>query len=225
MKKIIILLLIIPSSLFCQINDNLSSVYLEIKETTDGWLDVFPNLIPIGWSDDGKFAYKITMCDDMCGCCTDGVSIINTITDKQVQYLDFGEGGGQFGEISKNDSIMEVRKTLKRNNIIIGSSGKFIKSNKINNYNIILNQERIKSNSEWGYGIEYNLIVGNYDGYKTVSKGIIEDNEIDLQYLGYFKSPFENRIIILFSSCYRGIEQTDYYSLKFVGCSLNPKTF
>ena len=32
--------------------------------------------------------YKITMCD-MCGCCTDGVSIINTITDKQVQYLDF----------------------------------------------------------------------------------------------------------------------------------------
>ena len=69
------------------------------------------------------------------------------------------EGGGQFGEISKNDSIMEVRKTLKRNNIIIGRLRKFIKSNKINNYNIILNQERIKSNSEWGYGIEYSLVV------------------------------------------------------------------
>ena len=225
-KRIFFIILFIPLISHSQINDNLQSIYLDINETEDAWTHAIPNFYPIGWSKDGKFAYKITRCDDMCGCCTNGISIIDAITDQEVEYLDFGEGGGEFPDITTKDSSIKVRETLLRNDIVIGSVNTLINSEKINNYNIVLHQKKLNIQKYSGSDIEYNLMVGNNKiGYKTVSKGLIEDNHIDLQYLGYFINPYEDRILILISSCQRGIELTDYHYLNFFGCNLNPKTF
>ena len=224
MKSKLFLLIFLPFISFSQSNNDLKTLDLGI-DIVGGWDDVIPQFKPIGWSKDGKFAYKNTMCDDMCGCCWNGISIISAITDKKIQYLDFVGG---FGNISMKDSIMEVRKALSRNSIVVGSVGQFIKSNKINDYSIILNQNRIseREGANIGFDLEYKLIVGNNNiGYKTVSKGLVTDNDQDLQYLGYIKSPFENRILILFSDCSLGLEVTYRYNLYIVGCNLNPKTF
>ena len=95
--------------------------------------------------------------------------------------------------------------------------GKLIHSDKINQYNIILKQ---KSRSE------YTILVGNNKiGFKRVSEGVIEWQLADLNYIGYFKDPFEDRILILFSSVTFGEAETDWHTLHFVGCSLDPKTF
>jgi hypothetical protein len=228
MKKNILIFILIPLISLSQSNRSLETIDLGIIETPGGWDDVIPQFKPIGWSKDGKFAYRNTMCDDMCGCCTDGIAVISAITDETVEYLPCGEGGGDFREMSMKDSIMEVRKTLSRNSIVVGSVGQFIKSNQINDYNIILNQKRIsaREGANIGFDLEYKLIVGNNNiGYKTVSGGIITDLDQDLQYLGYIKSPFEDRILILFSDCSLGLEMTYRYDLYLVGCNLNPKTF
>ena len=227
MRSTLFLLIFLPFISFSQSNIDLKNLDLGI-DIGPGWTDVTPQFKPIGWSKDGKFAYRNTMCDDMCGCCTNGIAVISAITDETVEYLDFGEGGGDFGSISMKDSIMEVRKTLSRNNIVIGSVGQFVKSNKINDYNIVLNQKIIsaRDGGDIGFDLEYKLIVGNNNiGYKTVSKGLITDNHQDLQYLGYIKSPFENRILILFSDCSFGLESTYWHQLYIVGCNLNQKTF
>jgi hypothetical protein len=227
MKTKFLLLIFYPFLSFSQNNSDLKTLDLGIN-IVGGWTDVTPKFKPIGWSKDGKFAYKNTMCDDMCGCCTDGIAVISAITDETIEYLHFGEGGGDFGEISMKDSIMEVKKTLSRNNIVFGSVGQFIKSNKINDYEIVLNQKIIRPRDGYdiGFNLEYKLIVGNNKiGYKTVSKGLITDNNQDLQYLGYIKSPFEDRILIIFSDCSLGIEVTYTYSLYIVGCNLSKRSF
>ena len=78
-----------------------------------------------------------------------------------------------------------------------------------------------------GFSSEENCVLpGNKkSGYKKVSKGIKKNNIIDLQYHGYFLSPYEDRILILFSEGSRGIEKTDHYNLNFSGCNINKKTF
>ena len=65
--------------------------------------------------------------------------------------------------------------------------------------------------------------------YRSKSKmiGVLNSEECfdEFSYTGYYKSPFEMRIVLVFASSQilnRYDSSTNY---KFVGCSLNPSTF
>ena len=232
MKKLLLLLLCLPMIGFGQNISNFKTFDLGIN-IVGGWDDVVPLFTPIGWSKNGKFAYHNAMCDDMCGCCTNELIIFNSILDENIEYLDFVEieGDADIENVFTKDSI-EIKNILTQNNIVYGNMGQFIKSSKIDDYNIVLDQKKVldKYDDEWdlknSFDLEYKLMVGNNNiGYKTVSQDVINDNFQRLQYLGYIKSPFENRILILFSNCNLGIENTYTYSLYIFGCNLNLKTF
>jgi len=57
--------------------------------------------------------------------------------------------------------------------------------------------------------------------------GKLQSNDCDRPYycLGYYKSPFENRIALLFISYRNEEEETGYTYMQFVGANLNPSTF
>ena len=57
--------------------------------------------------------------------------------------------------------------------------------------------------------------------------GKLHSSECDLPYdlLGYYKSPFENRIALLFISYQNEEEELGHSYIKFVGANLNPSTF
>ena len=229
MKKLLLLLLCVPLIGFGQSNNNLPIIDLGIH--INEWkenepippFDVIPQFKPIGWNKDGNFAYQITKCDDMCGCCIDYICIRSIITDEVIDEIHFGEGG--YGrvpyDISFKDSINQVNMLLSKHKIQKTGFGKLIHSDKINQYDIILKQ------NNWGQSrSEYTILIGNNKtGFKRVSEGVVEWPRTDLNYIGYFKYPFENRILILFSSVISGHAETDWHTLHFVGCSLNPSTF
>jgi hypothetical protein len=234
MKKLLLLLIVIPLTFFGQSNNNLPIIDLDIAiEPEEGDdtpnFDVIPIFRPIGWNKDGEFAYKITKCDDMCGCCIDYICIRSIITDEVIDAIDFGEISDHvnkidFGEhrhVPYQDSTNKVNLMLSKHKIQKTGFGKLIHSDKVNQYDIILKQNNwMQSRSE------YTILIGNNKiGSKRVSEGVVEWPLADLNYIGYFKYPFENRILILFSSVIDGHAETNWHTLHFVGCSLDPKTF
>jgi hypothetical protein len=46
-----------------------------------------------------------------------------------------------------------------------------------------------------------------------------------INYVGYFKSPYEDRLLMVIYSKESDASQTYYSKYKFIGCSLNPSTF
>ena len=240
MKKLLLLLLLIPLTFFGQ-NNNLPIIDLDIAiEPEEGDdtpnFDVIPIFRPIGWNKDGEFAYKITKCDDMCGCCIDYICIRSIITDKVIDAIDFGEISDHvnkidFGEhrhVPYQDSTNKVNLMLSKHKIQKTGFGKLIHSDKINQYDIILKENKLKNYESYGWGREtrYTMLVGNDKiGFKKISEGIAEEPLGDLNYIGYFKYPFENRILILFTSATWEEEETNWHTLHFVGCSLDRRTF
>lgn len=231
MKKLLLLLLLIPLTFFGQNNKNLI-IDLGIYQTQDESMifDVIPQFKPIGWNKDGNFAYQITKCDDMCGCCINYISIKSVITDQVIDAICFGENGnGRVpDDISYKDSTNKVNLLLAKYKIQQTGFGKLIHSDKINQYDIILKENKLKNYESYGWGREarYTVLVGNDKiGFKKVSEGLIEDASDELNYIGYFKDPFENRILILFSSSSAGEAETNWHTLHFVGCSLERRTF
>ena len=233
MKKLLLLLIVIPLTFFGQSNNNLPIIDLgiDIAEDEDNtrW-DVIPIFKPIGWNKEGKFAYQITKCDDMCGCCTDYICIRSIITDRVIEEIHLGE------QSQKSDSYKDSINEIKEINLLLSKYriektgfGELIHSNKINQYDIVFKQNEITNYDEYNYEytiLEYTILVGNNKiGFKKISEGIVEEPLGDLNYIGYFKYPFENRILILFTSATWGEEETNWHTLHFVGCSLDRRTF
>ena len=232
MKKLLLLLIVIPLTFFGQSNNNLPIIDLDIAiEPEEGDdtpnFDVIPIFKPIGWNKEGKFAYQITKCDDMCGCCTDYICISSIITDRVIDIIHGGEQSQKSD--SYKDSINEINLLLSKYRIEKTGFGELIHSNKINQYDIVFKQNEITNYDEYNdeYTIlEYTILVGNNKiGFKKISEGIAEEPLGDLNYIGYFKYPFENRILILFTSATWGEEETNWHTLHFVGCSLDRRTF
>ena len=231
MKRIFFILLFIPLTFFGQNNKNLI-IDLGIYQTQYESMvfDVIPQFKPIGWNESGYFAYQITKCDDMCGCCIDYICIRSIITDKVIDSQIFGENGnGRVPyDISYKDSTNKVNLLLAKYKIQQTGLGELIKLNKINEYDIILKENNITNDKRYGFGrvTRYIMLAGNDKiGFKKVSEGLIEDASDELNYIGYFKDPFENRILILFSSSSTGSAETNWHTLHFVGCNLERNTF
>ena len=117
-------------------------------------------------------------------------------------------------------------------NIIQNSSNKFYINEYIDKYEILLKNRSSMCEEPvngWEYGKkyehDYRLLVGNSKtGYKKVANGLLDCGYSSMNFVGYFKSPIENRMVIILSS-HMSFQGDENWRLHFFGCSLDPSTF
>ena len=230
MKKLLLILLCVPLIGFSQIFTEPTTLNL-IDEYDPNWSpgNNLPIFGPIGWSKDGIFAYQMTYCAGPClDCCGNYISVESAKTDKQIDVIDLNSEENGSIESSWNQNQKEIDSLLLKYNIRNTGFGEFYRSNKLENFEIILKQ---RSNNRcddpvFGTSINYQVLLGNNKvGYKRVTSGEIECLYTGLNFEGYFISPFEDRILIVLSAATQGYEGEKDYDLYFYGCSLNPSTF
>ena len=233
MKKIILFLFIIPLTIFGQKYQEPDLVNL-IDAEYSGMGSNFPEFGLIGWSKDGLFAYREILSNGGIGTYADNIIICNLKNDEIVESFSFSINNEyDWVEYPPGDSPWEyyqrtINRLLSKYEIIQAYPNKFYTSKYIDTYEIILKDKKSKCEGDWGWEFEheYRLLVGSSSsGYKKVGDGFLECGSSSMNFEGYFKSPFENRIIIVLSSYTLGYESEEDWNLHFFGCSLNPRTF
>jgi len=202
----------------------------------------------IGWSNNGLFAYRTRHLHDsgMWGGWIYSLIIIDTVTDEIIEIERFivntaiNQDDAEYlnATLLPNDISSDLTKeyiakwnTILRNYKISGEVGNPIAGGFVNN----LLEFPINDNNCWfdDYEVEmdvYNwiLIIGNENNQKIISDGKVElyANMLNIngrKILGYYKSPYENRIIVVtiyydwigFSGGYHTVK------LDLFGCNMN----
>jgi hypothetical protein len=247
---IIILLLNIAFSGFSQIPSNnyinltTNDKYIINKMYLDG------NLVPIGWSRDGKIAFAQYIGLDLDGLvgpvCESTVKIFDLINDEVIDILYtrlhslagneyetdeilYGLGNRIIRRIKDNDDSgisfqqfwtlfePEITNMLERHKIISYPNSKFHDINELKiNYGLEIYFENFSGKyADSDYGKEYQNIIVKNSGGKTKTIGQVGSFMSGGTVLGYYKSPYENRIVIY-------IEETghDIHGFYFYGCHL-----
>ena len=229
MKKLLLILLCLPLIGFCQeiypygyengsilVNNYGDTIYTVTKNEDgllkncyhlesgcceDGCWVQCPVINLLGWSRKGLVAY-ITY---------DHLIIQDTRSDKILL------------EISDPNSE-NIISELNKYNIINYRLSKYY--SKIPEYEIdlIINKGLVDYDDCMGEYISYKLEVSNKSyGHKAIAQGQL-DCVVNWGVFGYFKSPFENRILVLLYYVPEVIE-TEYHYIKCFGSSLEPSTF
>jgi len=232
MKKLLLLLVCVPLISFSQIFTQPNLINLIDAEYNSSMGSNFPDFGAIGCSKDGLFAYQIMYCDPEG--CFNSIEVFSAKTDELIASLDFNNSNHNIDlEEEWNINYKKINELLSRYNIYNTGFGEFYRSNRIGNFEIILNRNIIECTEPdygWTYGAEYEnhyrLLVGNDNlGYKKVTSGIQDCGIIGLSFEGYFINPFEDRILIVLSSYSLGFEAEEDYNLHFFGCSLKTSSF
>jgi len=231
MKKIILFLFIIPLTILGQKYQQPDLVNLIDAEYSEMGSN-FPEFGLIGWSKDGLFAYREILSDGGIGTYVDNIIIHNLKNDEIVESFSFSISDEHDGiEYPPGNSPWEyfqrsINRLLSKYEIIQAYSNKFYTEKYIDKYEIIIKNRTSTCEWEYEYEHEYRLLVGNSKtGYKKVGDGLLGCGSSSMKFEGYFKSPFENRIIIILSSYTLGYESEEDWKLHFFGCSLDPRTF
>jgi len=211
----------------------------ESRETLIKAFDYYDSLIIeiIGWSRDGKIAYRYITPKVEDAYWEYRFSIVNLLDDCVMEY-DYLKMTPLLEEIKKE--LSEAYKTkwnflLKKYDIIGTVNDPFKEINK-NNYNNFPIDDfecwfdySIKRNkNNFANLIDWKLIIGNNKVQKIISQATERGYyDIDsLKILGYYKSPYENRIAV-FVSCH-DISGWFYDTPRFYGCNMDtgfsPKT-
>jgi len=193
-KKKLFLLLCFPISLFGQHNYQEPEDFNLGMEVFDVYFSVFdysyfPSFSPIGWSKDGCFAFREGIAGEFSS--NDAVSVYSMITDNNIATLLLDEKLGRLdGGYEQNDNWDEhsdsINQLLYKYKIHDGKFGEFNTSPYIDEYKIVLG----KKNSSFNLSLES----------KTPDTSLIiveKEFEEDIFFVGYFLSPFENRIAIV----------------------------
>jgi hypothetical protein len=192
------------------------------------------NFFPIGWSKDGKFAYYTEPGDEACGCYFGQLIILDTVNDKELWSFKYDGLDDQ-----DNPKYRAITDLWRKNRKLF--------SDKLNQYGIIpqarfglltfpLNHAgdqlkadlKIEENKdeETRY---YNKIKkatlqisSRRGGAKTVhEESYPEYGPLDIEVLGYLKSPYEQRIAIILLEVQRGYEGPPHTThVNIVGSSL-----
>ncbi len=184
--------------------------------------------LPIGWSKSGKFAYITEPADEACGCYFFEIAIMDLVTDKLIWNWKF-EGEDQV------ETIQSVwTKNLK------------LFENKLNEYGIIqLNEFKLQKTSFESDDKQYNIELftesnKNWDfenlqtlridvksqelGQKTITNYNLKEYDFVLEagLSGHIKSPFEDRIAVIYYQVIRGWEgPPNVIKFKITGSHLN----
>jgi hypothetical protein len=195
---------------------------------------------PIGWSRDGKIAFRKFTVFDGIGGCLDEIVIQSMITDKILKNITLDEFNPEESEDGDNHCDLERTWNRERSTVL-----KYLNNYEIedNSFGIINASDRIRTNDgefriklsqslieefsyETGRGnrTRYTLKV-DFKGYsQTISSELISAHNVD--YLGYYKSPFENRIVIVlqFQDASEG-EYSHNGGIITIGCDLHPRSW
>ena len=194
-KKILFLLLCFPIYLFGQHNYQEPEDFDLGMEVFDVYFSVFdysyfPSLSPIGWSKDGCFAFREGIAGEFSS--NDAVSVYSMITDNNLATLWLaGEHYGQDFWIDEHSDTWDehsdsINQLLYKYKIHDGQFGEFHTSPYISDFKIVLEKE----DSFFNLSLES----------KTPDTSLIiveKEFEEDIFFVGYFLSPFENRIAIV----------------------------
>ncbi len=187
------------------------------------------HIAPIGWSQNGYFAYAIY--EDNWNARgsfkRSEVTIFDAVTDKIVENYESGaaynDDESSVGEVlsledfwlSEKHNITEM---LRRHNII--SVPNLPMEENLSVYGLGAEFQIDPPNAEPGLDYSHdNLIITNRSGEK---KQIAEVGNMytSVQILGFFKSPFENRIVFYLRIKYVGSPSQGEVYYKLVGCHL-----
>jgi hypothetical protein len=198
------------------------------------------NYYPIGWSRDGKIAFRQFTSLEGSGGCLDEIIIQSTISDKILKTIKLDEFNPDESEDWDNHCDLDqtwnrerriISKYLNRYEIEDNSFGLINTSTKIRTsdgeFKIKLSQNLLEEFSdETGRenSTKYKLKV-YFDGdSKTISNDRITAHNVD--YLGYYKSPFDNRVIIVLQ--YQDSSYGEYSNnggIITIGCDLDVKSW
>jgi len=180
-------------------------------------------LYPIGWSQDGKFAYIVEFADEAIGYSVYEFNILNTINNSNIWQFRTGLGNNNKLDTIWNSNIELVKQKLIENKIIQQENlelGKVSFKHNNKDFKIML-ENKTKINEEYGFDVitesKISLtskLLGTkiiYDfqekGYSMVLGQIVT---------GQIMSPFEDRIIVILKNerwGYEGPPNVIYFTL------------
>lgn len=196
----------------------------EEEDNTGGRYTVSNDFHPIGWSADGKFAYA-QFCDEY----SDGLTISVFVQDMTTDKIIWSESSSSYDE-----------KKIKTSNQKFGLWKSLIdKTEKaLAKYNIKQEKTIDYRKGSWhrinGQAYKFALTTkGKFQidcraeglGQKMVYKKDVDEHYFDYPFLaakveGIIKSPYEDRVIVVFSLEESGFEFIDDLMFQLVGCHL-----
>ena len=235
MKKITLILLLFP--------------FLLLSQNWAG--DYYTNWSVLGWSKDGYVALLKIHEYDMVGGCSYSIIIQNMKTDNIVEnYLLHSVGGEakDYEEYECDSAYVitkyydtKIEKLFEKYKIIENDINKFYRSSIVNNnFEIIFQSKDTPVPDSLGELDRYNGCELYWCGNRPVDYSLtIKDSRnkskiltkgtdwcaSDIYYVGYFKSPFEPRILTVIYSRESDSSEMYYSTYRFVGCSLKSSTF
>jgi hypothetical protein len=187
----------------------------------------FPDVRIWGWSTNGKTAYSVERNIEGRG----GVSIQFIIFDLVEDTIDFeinvdsndynlDDYGGNTIMYLYNLNSEDINNAIRKNNIVYKKNIYSPLPGKIKNadYSCYSNIENEKEPEFYDKIKGYSIIVNRNNKSKTV-KNTMDVEALSVYICGYFKSPFEDRILIVTAEEKWGFEGTELYYY-FVGCHL-----
>jgi hypothetical protein len=188
------------------------SLPTKLKYAVAEGYDLMTEFYPIGWSADGKFAFVREPADEACGCYFFDIVIMDMVSDKilwEWKFNDDGAGETMKSVWKKNYALLKSK--LLENKIIQASDFALGKSTfNYKNVKYTLEDES-SSNSDWDYGkIQSFRITLSASGLGTKTVKVQSYDEYDmilsLEVVGQLKSPYEDRIAVIYSEIQRGYE-------------------
>ena len=184
----------------------------KLKYTKVNGSNIPTHFYPIGWSFDGNFAFIREPADEACGCYFFDLVIMDMLNDRVIwewNYNDEGEGATRSTVWGNNYTLLKNRLL---ENKIIPSEGFTLEpltfAHKNNQYAIKYSTQK---NADWDFGnIEkFKIELTSSDlGRKTLTSGTYDEFDMRLEFnvSGVLKSPFEDRVIVVYSELIRGYE-------------------
>lgn len=197
---------------------------------------IIEEFYPIGWSKDGKFAYYTEPGDEACGCYFGELYIVDTVSDKVVWSFKYNGSDDEDPEKPKYRAITDL-----------WAKNRKLFSDKLSQYGIVaLARPALLTFpiNQAGDRLSANLIIQEETDaekriYSTVKKATLrlasrrsgaktiyeeahpEYGPLDVEVLGYLKSPFEPRAAVVLIEAWRGYEGPPHITrVKVVGASL-----
>jgi hypothetical protein len=190
----------------------------------------FPLIEIIGWSRDGMIAYRYITTESEASSWEYRFLIVDTVTDNIIEndcftMIDWYE------EIKKELSEAYKAKwniLLRKHDIIGIINDPFKEINKndfnkfpINNFECWFEYSIEKNKDDFANLIHWKLIIGNNNVQKTINHAT-ERGYYDIhgrKILGFYKSPYENRIAVFVSSYDSFVHP--FWGVRLYGCNMN----
>jgi hypothetical protein len=109
----------------------------------------WPGLViePIGWSKDGKFAYRDIICDDVCGCCASQWVVFDAVSNKIIKSItDTHDPNSETSSITFDNHLKQIQLIINTYRILPAYWGKYIHYAKLNQQNYDIQMGDVGSN-------------------------------------------------------------------------------